>query len=260
MLGVSDGWAQNPLWASASTVAERRGITVEESPSRNRLLDELPEIIPVFPLTGALLLPGGRLPLHIFEERYRNMVEDALASDRAIGIIQPFVKAPQTYSETDDEGVEEVEGPDLYEVGCVGLIERWERLPDGRFIMLLRGVRRFTIAEELPLERGYRRVTANFERFEVDTEDIEAEVVPDQLMGALRHFADAHKVPLELEKLGELSGLALLNSIAMALPFPPAEKQALLEAPDVNERHELLLALLDMGIELRGDVAAPLLN
>ncbi len=221
-------------------------------------MDELPDIIPVFPLTGALLLPGGRLPLHIFEERYRNMVEDALAGDRAIGIIQPFGKVPQTYSE--EEGPDELDDPELYEVGCVGLIERWERLPDGRFIMLLRGVRRFTIAEELPLERGYRRVAASFERFEVDTEDVEADVTPDILMGALRQFAEAHNVPLELDRLGELSGLALLNSIAMALPFPPAEKQALLEAPDVTRRHELLLALLDMGIELRGDVAAPLLN
>ncbi|MEM7584446.1 MAG: LON peptidase substrate-binding domain-containing protein [Acidobacteriota bacterium] len=225
-------------------------------------MEELPEIIPVFPLTGALLLPGGRLPLHIFEERYRNMVEDALEGDRAIGIIQPFGKAPQTYSEdtSDDSEDAEEEDPELYDVGCVGLIERWERLPDGRYIMLLRGVRRFTISEELPQERGYRRVAASFEAFAVDSDDVEADVVPDQLMGALRQFAEAHKVPLELDRLEELSGLALLNSIAMALPFPPAEKQALLEAPDVNQRHELLLTLLDMGIELRGDVAQPMLN
>lgn len=224
-------------------------------------MEAIPERFPVFPLTGALLLPGGRLPLHIFEERYRNMVEDSLATDRVIGVIQPFRGKPEAYSsprKKDEPG--EADNPQLYEVGCAGLIERWERLPDQRFILLLRGIRRFRVAKELPVERGYRRVKADFESFAVDTEDIEAEVSPDQLMGALRHFAEVHKVPLELDRLTELSGLALLNSIAMALPFPPAEKQALLEAPDVTRRHEMLLTLLDMGIELRSDVPPPLLN
>ncbi|MCP3961724.1 MAG: peptidase S16 [bacterium] len=228
-------------------------------------MDVIPEILPVFPLTGALLLPGGRLPLHVFEERYRNMVEDVLEEDLAIGIIQPFKGMPESEEEDGDIAdagavTEEVDDLELYEVGCAGLIERWERLQDGRFILLLRGIRRFSVQRELPMARGYRRVVADYERFTVDDSDIEAEVSPDQLMAALRHFAEMHKVPLELDRLGELSGLALLNSIAMALPFMPAEKQALLEAPDVSERHEMLLTLLDMGIELRSDVPPPLLN
>lgn len=221
-------------------------------------MDVLPETLPVFPLTGALLLPGGRLPLHVFEERYRNMVEDALEGDYAIGIIQPFRGQPEVQLEV--SGDVEADHPDLYEVGCAGLIERWERLQDGRFILLLRGVRRFRVERELPLEGGYRRVVADYEGFFVDTLDIEAEVAPDRLMDKLRRFAEVHQVPLELERLGELSGLALLNSIAMALPFAPAEKQALLEAPDVSRRHEMLLTLLDMGVELRSDVPPPLLN
>lgn len=216
------------------------------------------EQLPVFPLLGALLLPGGRLPLHIFEQRYRNMVEDALASDQAIGIIQPMSTEPQTY--VDSVAPDELDRPDLYQVGCVGLIERWERLPDGRFIILLQGVRRFRVARELPLERGYRRVVADFESFAVDSEDQAVEVAPERLMTALRRFAELHKVPLELDRLGELSGLSLLNSIAMALPFPPAEKQALLEAPDVSQRHEMLLTLLEMGLELRSDAPTPLSN
>ncbi len=228
-------------------------------------MDVIPDSFPVFPLTGALLLPGGRLPLHVFEQRYRNMVEDVLAGDRVIGVIQPFRGMPETYSSVDSDGgnpevAAELDCPDLYEVGCVGLIERWERLPDERFIMLLRGIRRFRVSQELSMERGYRRVRADLEGFSVDEEDIDAEVSPDTLMGALRQFAEVHQVPLELDRLGELSGLALLNSIAMALPFPPAEKQALLEAPDVVQRHEMLLTLLDMGIELRSDGPAPLLN
>ncbi len=223
-------------------------------------MNQSPSILPVFPLTGALLLPGGRLPLHIFEERYRNMVEDALASDQMIGIIQPL----RVGSEPDEvllAGEPAVdEGPRLYEVGCAGVIERSERLPDGRFILLLKGVRRFRVQQELPETRGYRRVEADYEGFNVDTEDVEAEVSPDPLMDALRHFADLHQVPLELDRLGELSGLALLNSVAMALPFQPAEKQALLEAPDVTQRHEMLLMLLGMGVDLRSDAAPPAPN
>ena len=221
-------------------------------------MHSIPETLPVFPLLGALLLPGGRLPLHIFEQRYRNMVEDAIAGDRAIGVIQPLTTTPQIYSDPGPD--EEPDNPELYEVGCVGLIERWERLRDGRFIILLQGVRRFRVARELPLERGYRRVTADFAGFAVDPEDLATEVSPDRLMRALRQLVDLHQVPLELDRLSELSGLALLNSIAMALPFAPEEKQALLEAPDVSERYDMLLTLLEMGLELRSEVPPPLLN
>ncbi len=217
-------------------------------------MSHAPDILPVFPLTGTLLLPGGRLPLHVFEERYRNMVEDALASGGTIGIIQPLRggSEPDEVLLSDEPGDA---GPRLYEVGCAGAIERSERLPDGRFILLLKGVRRFRVRRELSLLRGYRRVEADYEGFTVDAEDADAVVSPDPLMDALRHFAELHRVPLELDRLGELSGLALLNSIAMALPFQPAEKQALLEAPDVVHRHDMLLTLLDMGVDLRSDAA-----
>ncbi len=223
-------------------------------------MNQNPSTLPVFPLTGALLLPGGRLPLHIFEERYRSMVEDALAGVQMIGVIQPLRLGP----EADDvflagEPREEDE-PRLYEVGCAGAIERSECLPDGRFILLLKGIRRFRVRRELPAVRGYRRVEASYEGFTVDADDVDAVVSPDPLMGALRAFAELHQVPLELDRLGELSGLALLNSVAMALPFQPAEKQALLEAPDVVQRHEMLLMLLGMGIELRSDAPPPAPN
>ncbi len=221
-------------------------------------VEEAPRTLAVFPLTGALLLPAGRLPLHIFEQRYRNMIEDAIESEHAIGIIQPLSGEPESDEEIGDRL--EIDSPRLYEVGCAGQIERWERLPDGRYIILLKGTRRFRVQRELSPTRGYRRVIADYEGFPADAEEARAELSPDQLMAALRHFADLHQVPLELERLGELSGLALLNSIAMALPFQPAEKQALLEAPDVSRRHEILLTLIDMGLELRSDVSPPPLN
>ena len=227
-------------------------------------MNAAPVILPVFPLTGALLLPGGRLPLHIFEERYRNMVEDSLAGAQTIGLIQPMRGGAEPDGEADDVFLvgspDEGDGPRLYEVGCAGVLERSERLPDGRFIILLKGTRRFRVRRELPLVRGYRRVEADYAGFDVDAEDVDAEVSPDSLLGALRTFAELHQVPLELDRLGELSGLALLNSVAMALPFQPAEKQALLEAPDVVRRHEMLLTLLDMGVDLRSDASPPAAN
>ena len=133
-----------------------------------------PETLPIFPLVGALLLPGGRLPLHVFEPRYRAMVEDALAGDGFIGMIQPYATGPVSYDEDEPDGDEdeaEAEGggaasaePELFTVGCAGVIERWERLPDGRFIILLKGMARFRIREELEPVRGYR--TISFEKLE----------------------------------------------------------------------------------------------
>jgi len=210
-----------------------------------------PEILPVFPLTGALLLPGGRLPLHVFELRYRNMVEDALEGDGFIGMIQPFRPAPQ---------LDERQEPDLYEVGCAGVIERWEQTDDRRYVIILKGVARFRVCEELESVRGYRRVEADYEGFAGDLEEAPADVAADRIIEALRAFGEAHQVPLELGKLDQLSGLALLNSVAMALPFQPAEQQALLEAPDVDQRLETLLALMDMGIEMRPEGPSPSLN
>ncbi|MEE8523810.1 MAG: LON peptidase substrate-binding domain-containing protein [Thermoanaerobaculia bacterium] len=213
-----------------------------------------PEILPVFPLTGALLLPGGRLPLHMFEPRYRNMVEDVLESAGFIGMIQPFKPAPQ---------LDERQEPDLYEIGCAGVIERWEQTDDGRYFVILKGVARFRVSAELESVRGYRRVEADYEGFAGDLEEAPADVAADRIIEALRAFGESHQVPLDLgklDKLDKLSGLTLLNNVAMALPFQPAEQQALLEAPDVDQRLETLLALIDMGIEMRAENPAPSLN
>ena len=186
-----------------------------------------PEILPVFPLTGALLLPGGRLPLHIFEPRYRNMVEDALADQPFIGMIQPYAAVPTTYHEGGDPSAEE-ENPDLYRVGCVGFMEQWERLPDGRFLIVLRGIRRFRVQAELAPHHGYRRVEASYEEFSGDFGDAEVEVDGKSLLSSLRQFGERHALDLEWDVLKDLSGVTLLNSVAMGLPFPPEEKQALL--------------------------------
>ena len=217
-------------------------------PSQDLSSQELPETLPLFPLSGVLLLPGGRLPLHVFELRYRNLIEDAMAEESHIGIIQPL-EATDVYQ---DELPEDSDGaPDLYEVGCAGVIERCDTLPDGRHLVLLQGTRRFRVRRELSLHRGYRRVEADYQDFEHDDEVGEIELPADRLMQALADFGEDHRITFELDKLRELPGLALLNSVAMVLPFPPAEKQALLEAANVEERFETLITLMNMGIELQ---------
>lgn len=225
---------------------------VEQAPS--------PEILPLFPLTGVLLLPGAHIPLHVFEPRYRNMVHDALQGDASIGLIQPL--SPPGDAAADLPTVAD-DAPELYSVGCAGVIEHWEGLVDGRYVMLIKGVRRFRSLRELPQRRGYRRVEVDYLEFATDAVD---ELVDDldskRLMTALRSFAAAHQITLELDRLGQLPGRALLNSMAMALPFAPVEKQALLEAASLRKRFDVLIALMDMGIELRPneDYVLPTLN
>ena len=218
-----------------------------------------PTIIPVFPLTGSLLLPGNLLPLNIFEPRYRNMVADALEGDGYIGMIQPFV--PRQDNWVVDEAAQE--NPDIYPVGCLGRIEDSERQPDGRYLIVLRGVSRFRVHEELARPRGYRRVRVDYAEFPRDFDELNVFLNPTQMMKALRAFGDKHELEFDYDLLSSVPGISLLNGLSVALPFRPAEKQALLEAADPAVREELLLALMGMGIEpLSADeyYSPPILN
>lgn len=218
----------------------------------------LPEVLPIFPLTGSLLLPGNWLPLNIFEPRYRAMVEDAQEGDRMIGMVQPVV--PRQDNRLDLLEVEtrtEPEDPVVYPVGCAGRIERCEPQPDGRYLILLRGASRFRVTEELEAHRGYRRVRADYTAFGGDLEEPETPLDPEPILAALREFARARDLELDLDRLETLPGVTLLNGLAVALPFAPAEKQALLEAEDPGQRRELLLSLMGMGFEGRGDDYEP---
>jgi uncharacterized protein len=204
-----------------------------------------PLVIPVFPLTGSLLLPGTLLPLNIFEPRYRNMVADAIAGEKHIGMIQPFVPRPDNWPALDLPP----ENPDLYTVGCAGRIDRCEPQPDGRYEIVLRGICRFRIREELPLHRGYRRVQADYGEFGADLTEPATVVEPSHILAAVRAFGAANGLELDFDLLAALPGISLLNGLAVALPFRPEEKQALLEAAGPAEREELLLALMGMGFE-----------
>ena len=216
----------------------------------------LPEVLPIFPLTGSLLLPGNWLPLNIFEPRYCSMVEDALAGPRMVGMIQPVV--PRQDNRPDPMFAAE-EAPTVYSVGCAGHIERCEPQDDGRYLILLKGVSRFRVREELDERHGYRRVKADFTEFAADVDEPEQLLDPDPILAALRLFAQSRELELDLQRLETLPGVTLLNGLAVALPFSPGEKQALLEAEGPDHRRELLLSLMGMGFSTGsdGDLHAP---
>jgi len=202
----------------------------------------LPPALPVFPLTGVLLLPGTVLPLHIFEPRYRNMVEDALNRDKIFGMVQPL--APQQDNRpmpgTDKET------PELYKVGCAGYIESWERFPDGRLFVQLKGVNRFRFAEELPQLRGYRRVNAIYSDF-LDDDAGEWICERKAILEALATFGQARGMEVKPDQAVRFSNMELVNLLAVSLPFHPAEKQALLEASTLKDRERILIKLLRLG-------------
>jgi Lon protease-like protein len=198
--------------------------------------EQLPREIPIFPLTGVLLLPNGRLPLNIFEARYLNMTRAALgASGRLIGMIQP--------SSGNDAGQ-----PEVFSVGCAGRITQFGETDDGRYLITLRGICRFTIVEELPLLDGYRRVIPDFAKFRRDTAGEEdAEVDRERMIGALKRYLGQQGVEANWDALNTMKSARLVTTLAMTCPFAPTEKQALLEADTTATRAKMLLALLDMA-------------
>ncbi len=205
---------------------------------------DLPDILAVFPLTGVMLLPGTVLPLHIFEPRYRAMVEDALEGEKIFGMIQPFT--PQNDNRGPQPGADRA-APDLYKVGCAGLIEKWEKLPDDRFFLQLKGVNRFRFNEELELQRGYRRVKAMYQDFPDAALEQSWRCDRSAVLEALATYGRANGMQVRPEQAEKFSDLELVNLLAVSLPFHPAEKQALLEALELKDREKILVDLLSLG-------------
>ncbi|MBV8915247.1 MAG: LON peptidase substrate-binding domain-containing protein [Acetobacteraceae bacterium] len=196
----------------------------------------VPNEFPIFPLPGAVLLPGGKLPLNIFEPRYLAMVEDALGAGRVIGMIQPDALRAPTPT-----------GPAVYRVGCLGRITSFSETDDGRYLITLTGVTRYEVTAELEMRRGYRRVRADLDRFAADLEPQAANIDRQRLLDALRGYFAARGFDANWEAISEMPDEVLVATLAMVCPFEPPEKQALLEAPSTEERAEALLALLRMG-------------
>lgn len=212
---------------------------------------DCPETIPVFPLPGALLLPRGQMPLNIFEPRYVAMFDDALRSDRMIGMIQPD-------SEVESSG----SVPKLFKVGCAGRITQFAESGDGRYLLTLTGVARFRVVEELSTTTPYRQVRADFSAFENDfiARFGEDDVDRDGVIEALRQFVKAMEIDVDWRGVEQAPNEALVNALCMMTPFGVREKQALLEAPDLKSRAEALIALTEIEIMRGDDDAEPTLQ
>lgn len=204
---------------------------------------DCPQVIPLFPLTGALLLPRGQMPLNIFEPRYLAMIDDAIRGDRVIGMIQP---------EPDDG--RRVEIPPLVRVGCLGRITQFAETGDDRYIISLTGISRFRVVEELSVATPYRQGRVDYEPFAVDfiARSGEEAVDRDGLLKALRDFARANDLKIDWKGVHEAPNEALVNALAMMCPFGPREKQALLEARSLKERAEVLVAITEIELARGG--------
>ncbi len=202
--------------------------------------DDLPRVVPIFPLPGVLLLPGGCLPLNIFEPRYLAMVRDALSGERTIGMIQPCAEAP-------DVGTARV-----YETGCAGRITAFSETDDGRYLITLTGVIRFDVERELPPIEGYRRVVAGYGRFRGDVEADGGDIDRERFLETLGCYFEANGIEGDWKAIEEAGDAALVTSLAMICPFAAPEKQALLEAMSLPERARTMTAIMEMAVHEPG--------
>jgi uncharacterized protein len=201
---------------------------------------DLPGTIPVFPLAGALLLPRGQMPLNIFEPRYLEMVDDALRDGhRLIGMIQPDPAHP---------GIPE--RPNLYKIGCAGRITQLAETGDGRYLMQLTGVARYRILQELPVTTSYRQCRVDYMPFIDDFTARKGEERVDRkaVLSALTQYVKANNLKADWEGIEHAPNEALVNALAMMSPYDPAEKQAMLEAPDLKTRAEILIAVTEIAL------------
>ena len=212
---------------------------------------DLPEVIPVFPLPGALLLPRGQMPLNIFEPRYLAMIDDALRDGhRLIGMIQPDVAQPES------------EKPGLYKVGCVGRITQLAESGDGRYLIELTGVARFQVEQELEVATLYRQARVTYAPFAGDfvARKGEDEVDREALLAALREFLEANNLSADWDGIRKAPNEALVNALSMMSPYGTPEKQALLEAPDLKTRAEILVAITEIELAKKNGEGEPQLQ
>ena len=199
------------------------------TPSKINFAD-LPVEIPIFPLTGVLLLPRGQLPLNIFEPRYLAMVDDAMRTNRLIGMIQPK------------------ESGALYAVGCAGRIFSYHETPDGRFEIVLDGVCRFRIDEEIAQKDGYRRIKADWSMYQNDMEPMGClDIDRESFSKNLKNYFELNGLTCSWDAIDNASDEKLITCLAMICPFEPKEKQALLEANCCKDRARLFMMLLEMA-------------
>jgi uncharacterized protein len=194
-----------------------------------RKITDLPRTLALFPLTGAIVFPRGHLPLNIFEPRYLNMVDDALASERLIGMIQPS-------------------GDNLCAVGAVGRITSFSETDDGRYLITLTGLCRYRVAQELKAPTPYRQALVDYDDFASDLRQLPQDRIDrDKLRFALRRYVDLHGYEADWSAVDDAPPETLVNTVAALCPFDSSAKQALLEAPSIADRCDALIALLEWG-------------
>jgi uncharacterized protein len=199
--------------------------------------DQLPEIVPIFPLAGVLLLPRGKLPLNVFEPRYLAMTEDALSGNRMIGIIQP------------SDPLSRASVPPVYPIGCAGRITSFSETDDGRYLITLTGLCRFETVRELPIVRGYRRVDVSWERFAADLDEPGPALFDRvRLVECLRTYFKIQGISANWDAIESTPDERLVTSLAMICPFEPSEKQALLECGSLSERASMMIAIIEMSV------------
>ena len=206
---------------------------------------DLPEQVPVFPLSGALLLPGAQLPLNIFEPRYLAMFDDALSSHRMIGVIQPAL-----------EDSVNGQGPvkDLCRVGCLGRITSFGETGDGRYVISLSGICRFRVIKEIETGRKpYRSCHVSPFLSDLEPADDGSEVDRKALLLSFKAYLEANNLEADWNSVERASTVTLVNSLSMMSPYGPAEKQALLEADDLKTRAETLIAITEIALARDSD-------
>ena len=200
----------------------------------------LPQTLPIFPLPGAIVMPGSELPLNIFEPRYLNMVSDALSTHRMIGMIQTDPKNPDSSA--------------LCRTGCAGRITQYRETNDGRIEMVLSGVCRYDLGRELSSTRGYRLIVPDWSRFSDDYSDFEDQLHGEhqQLIQALHRYFDVEGLHTDWKMLERLSTVRLMNSMSMALPISAQDKQVLLETVEPVQRLHTFLSVLGGSLQTPG--------
>jgi Lon protease-like protein len=211
---------------------------VQAGNAHYRLAKDLPSTIPIFPLEGALLLPGGRMPLNIFEPRYLQMVDEAISGSRLIGVIQPSL----------DGALRDDGEPELCSVGCAGRIIAFSETGDGRYLISLQGVCRFRIAHELTVKTPFRQGKLAPFLADLDEDQAANEIDRPSLLKAFRAYLQANDLEADWESVSRAENAMLVNALSMMAPYGPAEKQALLEAADLKTRAETLIAITEMAL------------
>ncbi len=212
--------------------------------------NDLPTTIPIFPLTGAILLPKGLLPLNIFEPRYKEMIDVAHKNHNVIGMIQPRGCEISAGKEDNDMFGTAPRGREIYDVGCAGLISEIKKTNEDQYFIILKGIKRFNVIKELPRRHEFREVEVCFDLFAADGSDALTGdgLLKEKFFKTLAAYLKHLKMKIDITSFKSIDDEELINSMAMICPFDAAEKQMLVEIPSVNKRAELMMKIMDFNL------------